>query len=153
MAEWSASAVIEAPIDRVDEILLMVREGPVGAGNAPLLGMLPRVGRMPGMSLRGGPDRFELCYGNQPGGTVEVDRKRHWFAMQGGYKFRAEYLFEPHERGTLLTYSVFNVAPGPAHDTALTRVQFWLSGKLSFGVRRIVRRISTVLGCPVHRAP
>ncbi|MPZ80866.1 MAG: hypothetical protein GEV28_10890 [Actinophytocola sp.] len=115
---------------------------------APLLAAVPGAGRLlPGATLRGGPERFTLHYGGRSaaGGTVEVGRRT--FAMQGGFKFRAEYEFAAHPRGTLLTYRVCNVAPSPHRDRALVRFQFWLSGKLRVGLRGALRRIGSVVGC------
>jgi hypothetical protein len=150
---WSATGVIEASTKEVTDVFLTVHQGSVGWDNAPLLYTIPGGGRwmrMSAVTLAGGPERFTLHYGSHPGGTVEVDRKRRWFAMQGGYKFRAEWSFAPHERGTLLTYSVFNVTPGAARYRALVRFQFWLSGKLKIGLRGILRRIASTLDCAAY---
>lgn len=148
---WTATGVIEAPPERVSEVLLTVREGPVGKGNAPLLSVIPGGGRLlGGATLRGGPTEFALHYGPHPGGTVEVDPAGGYFAFQGGYKFRAEYRFAPHPKGTLLTYRALNVAPPEHQERAAVRLQFWLGGKLKIGLRGALRRIGSMLGCRTY---
>lgn len=145
---WTATGVIEAPLERVVEVLLKAKEGPIGKNNAPLLQMVPGAGHLlKSATLKGGPDSFTVQYGNYPGGTVELDRDGHHFVFQGGYKFRAEYHFAPHPDGTLLTYRAVNVAPAAHQNRALVRFQFWLGGKLKVGLRSGLRRIGKALGC------
>lgn len=149
--EWSATGVIEAPLERVAAVLLAVAEGPVGKGNAPLLWAVPGVGRYFGdTTLRGGPTKFAIHYGSHPGGTVEVDPGRGWFAFQGGFKFRAEYTFAPHPKGTLLTYRAVNVAPAEHRERGVVRFQFWLGGVLKIGLRGGLRRMGKALGCRAY---
>jgi hypothetical protein len=145
---WTATGVIEAPPERVRDTFLVVREGPVGNGNAPLLRLLPGAGRfMTTAHLRGGPHEFTLHYGTHPGGTVEVNPAEGRFAFQGGYKFRAEYHFAPHPEGTLLTYAAINVAPPEHRDRRAVRLQFRLAGRLKIGLRGTLKRIGRDLGC------
>jgi hypothetical protein len=151
--QWSATGVIEAPVTTVCDVFLQVRDGPVTPDNAPLLATVPGAGPLLARAtLRGGPTKFTLHYGNSPaaGGTVEVDTARRWFAMQGGFKFRAEYEFRDHPSGTLLTYSAFNVAPAAHRDRALVRLQFRLAGKLRIGLRGTLRKIGKRLDCRTH---
>ena len=144
---WTATGVIEAPPERVCGVFLVVREGAVGDGNAPLLRALPGAGHLlNAATLSGGPRQFTVCYGTHPGGTVEVDPAKGYFAFQGGYKFRAEYRFSPHREGTLLTYTAINVGPAKA----AVRFQFWLGGKLKVGLRGCLRTIGRRLDCHVH---
>jgi hypothetical protein len=148
---WTATGVIEAPPERVSEVLLTVREGRVGNGNAPLLAVVPGGGRLLGSAnLRGGPTEFTVHYGAHPGGTVEVDPARGYFAFQGGFKFRAEYRFTPHPKGTLLTYRAVNVAPPEHQERAAVRFQFWLGGRLKIGLRGALRRIGSMLSCRTY---
>jgi hypothetical protein len=176
---WRATGVIEAPLERVLDVLLAVSEGPIGPHNAPLLCAVPGAGRLLARAtLRGGPQKFTIHYGwppgrdgdhpdrdgdhpdrdgerpdhdgQQPGGTAEVDRSRGSFSFRGGYKFGAEYYFTPHPKGTLLTYRAFNVAPEQHRDRATVRAQFWLGGKLKIGLRGALRRIGKVLGCRTY---
>lgn len=148
---WTATGVIEAPLERVCDVFLTVREGPVGGGNAPLLRTLPGAGRLMGAAtLRGGPREFSLHYGSHPGGTVEVDAAAGYFAFQGGYKFRAEYRFSAHSAGTLLTYTALNVAPAEHQSRAVVRFQFWLGGRLRVGLRGSLNHIGRRLDCPAY---
>jgi len=146
MQAYEARGVIEAPLDTVRSVFLRVTEGPVGPDNAPLLRGLPGAGRfMTGTTLRGGPTRFTVHYGTQPGGTVEVGPST--FSFRGGYKFGADYEFTAHEQGTLLTYRAHNVAPATHRDRALVRAQFWLAGRLRIGLRGALRTIGGRLDC------
>lgn len=150
---WTATGVIEAPLDRVRDVFLVVRPGPVGGGNAPLLRVLPGAGRFMGSAnLRGGPREFTVHYGTHPGGTVEVDLDSGRFAFQGGYKFRAEYRFTEHRKGTLLTYTAVNVAPAEHRDRGAVRLQFWLGAKLKIGLRGALARVGRELGCRAYPA-
>lgn len=148
---WTATGVIEAPLDDVVATFLHVREGRIGPDNAALLATIPGAGRfLSKATLRGGPDSFTVHYGGDPGGTVERNVTSRTFAFQGGFKFRAEYRFDPHQRGTLLTYRAVNVAP-PAHrDRALVRLQFRLAGRLRIGLRGTLRRIGRTLRCRAY---
>lgn len=148
---WTATGVIEAPPERVCDEFLTVREGPVGDDNARLLRALPGAGRLlRAANLRGGPRQFTVHYGTHPGGMVEVDPSEGRFAFQGGYKFRAEYHFTPHPKGTLLTYKATNVAPQAHRNRGTVRLQFWLGGKLKLGLRGSLKRIGRELGCRTY---
>lgn len=151
---WTATGVIEAPLDRVLDALLAVEEGPISDQNAPLLLGLPGAGAlMKGATLKGGPEHFTLHYGPDPGGTVEVDRDAGYFAFQGGFKFRAEYRFTEHPRGTQLTYEAINVAPPKHRNRTAVRLQFWLGGKLKIGLRGGLRRIGRAVGAATYPEP
>jgi len=149
---WSATGVIEASPERVTEILLTAREGPIGANNAPLLRALPGAGPfLAGVTLKGGPKDFTVHYGlSEPGGTVTVDPDNGYFSFRGGYKFGADYHFTPHPKGTLLTYKTFNVAPETHRNRRAVRFQFWLSGKLRIGLRGGLRHIGKALDCRTY---
>jgi hypothetical protein len=141
---WTATGVIEAPPSEVCDAFLIAHEGRVGGDNAPLLRSLPAAGRLlASATLQGGPREFTIHYGSQPGGTIELDRQAGYFAFQGGYKFRAEYRFTPHPRGTTLTYTAVNVGPP-------SRFQFWLGGKLKAGLRGTLKLIGRRLGCRAY---
>jgi hypothetical protein len=59
-----------------------------------------------------GPEPF-IAAGAQPGGgRVEVDPRQHRIAVQGEWWYRGEYTVEPHPRGSLVVYRVYNIAPG-----------------------------------------
>jgi hypothetical protein len=151
VTEWTATGVIEAPLDKVCAAMLTVHEGRVGRHNAPLLAAIPGAGRlMTAATLRGGPAEFTLHYGSRSpaGGKVEVGKRT--FAMQGGYKFRAEYEFSPHPNGTLLTYRAINVAPPIHRNRTLVRLQFWLGARLKLGLRGALRHIAHTVDCHTY---
>lgn len=148
---WSATGVIEAPPSRVADVLLTATEGPIGAHNAPLLWAVPGAGRLLGRAtLRGGPTTFTIHYGRHPGGTVVVDPVDGRFSFQGGYKFKADYRFTAHPKGTLLTYTATNVAPEEDQNRVAVRFQFWLGGQLKVGLRGGLRRMGKALGCRAY---
>jgi hypothetical protein len=148
---WTATGVIEAPLERVSDVLLVVTEGQIGRRNAPLLRAVPVGGHLlGGATLRGGPRSFTLHYGSHAGGKVEVDPARGFFRFEGGYKFGAEYRFTSHPKGTLLTYKAINVAPPDHRNRAAVRFQFWLGGKLKIGLRSGLRRMGKALGCRAY---
>jgi hypothetical protein len=148
---WTATGVIEAAPESVSRAMLSVEEGSISDTNAPLLQALPGAGRLlRSATLVGGPATFTVHYGRLPGGTVAVDRDRGRFSFQGGYKFRAEYQFTPHPKGTLLTYRAINVAPAAHQRRLAVRFQFWLGGHLKIGLRGALRRIGRLLDCPAY---
>jgi hypothetical protein len=150
---WTATGVIEAPLEEVTATFLKVTEGRVSKDNAPLLHVVPGAGKLLGnATLRGGPTQFTVHYGPYPGATVEVDREHGYFAFQGGYKFRAEYRFTTHPKGTLLTYRAINVAPASHQNRAPVRFQFWLGGVLKIGLRGGLRRMGKALSCRAYAA-
>jgi hypothetical protein len=151
VTEWTATGVIEAPLEKVCATMLTVHEGRISRTNAPLLAAVLGAGRlMAGATLRGGPSHYTLHYGSRSpaGGTVEVGKRT--FAMQGGFKFRAEYEFSPHPSGTLLTYRAVNVAPPTHRDRPLVRLQFWLGARLKIGLRGALRRIAHTVDCHTY---
>lgn len=101
-------------------------------------------------SLRGGPTKYTIHYGHGPSGVVEVDPVAGRFVFQGGYKFRAEYHFTSHLKGTLLTYKAINVAPDDHRNRAAVRLQFWLAGRLKIGLRGGLRQIGEALECRAY---
>jgi hypothetical protein len=50
--------------------------------------------------------------------SLEVDKKQHRAAIQGEWWYRGVYAIDPHARGSLLVYQVYNIAPG---------VSWWLA--------------------------
>lgn len=101
-------------------------------------------------NLRGGPHEFTVHCGTHPGGTVEVNPDEGRFAFQGGYKFRAEYHFTPHRKGTLLTYTAINVAPPEQQHRRTVRLQFWLGARLKVGLRSSLKRVGREPGCRAY---
>jgi hypothetical protein len=72
---WTATGVIEAPLERVSAAFLTVTEGRVDRANAPLLNVVPGAGRLlGGATLRGGPTEFTVHYGRHEGGRSRWTR-------------------------------------------------------------------------------
>ncbi|MQA86130.1 MAG: PPOX class F420-dependent oxidoreductase [Streptosporangiales bacterium] len=138
------AGVVEAPAEKVTELALAVRPGPVGPDNAFLLDGGSDV------VLAGGPRRFA-----GPHIHVEVDREHRVFATEGNWWYRGEYTFEPHERGTIVVHRVYNIARVGRWAVPLVLLQYRLSGMftahtLMTQVEGVLRRIGDRLGCPAY---
>jgi hypothetical protein len=92
--------VIEAPPDRVAEVLLDVRPG----------GRSPIATRGEVAETDPGDDFVVVQDGSSM--TVSVDRARRSVTLQGEWWYRGVTSIEPDPRGSRVVYRVFNVAPG-----------------------------------------
>ena len=45
------------------------------------------------------------------GAIIQADAERRVLSVSGHWWFRGEYAVSPHERGSLVVYSMFNIAP------------------------------------------
>ncbi|MER5620960.1 hypothetical protein [Streptosporangium sp. NPDC002544] len=135
---FEAAGVIEAPVGRVERLLLAVRPGPVGADNVWLLAEHGGV-------VAGGPERFTL---STPIHTMTVEVGEHTIAFQGGWWYRGEYAVEPHSEGALLTHRVRNVATWGRWGVPLAN-RFFMGFDRSTrdGFTAGLRRIGDELGC------
>lgn len=99
--QWSASGLLEAPLDKTWEKLLDT------------FSMLSPQQRRE-LEREGGPDVWKMSAGKQGEGRIhlEVDKKHHRVAVQGEWWYRGVYSITAHPRGSLLVYQVYNVAPG-----------------------------------------
>ena len=97
-AQWSVSGIVEAPVERVWDALVE---------SNPYLSAADR-------ATIAHSETFTTSAGKPGEGraTVEVDRRRHQIAVQGEWWYRGVHSVEPHLRGSLVTYEVYNVAPG-----------------------------------------
>lgn len=75
---FEAAGTIEAPVERVERLMLAVRPGPVGPDNAWLMSQT-------GGTIEGGPERFTL---RRAGHAMTVEVVGQTFAMQGGWWYR-----------------------------------------------------------------
>src|SRR5256885_414574 len=144
---FDTSAVIAAPPERVADLLLTARPGPVGPENGWLVTHARYAHRA---TLKGGPDRFDVDSGNGYTLTLEVDRARKTAALQGGWWHRGEYAITPEPGGgTRLRYRVFNVARQPTWLVALSHRFFIGYGtKVRIGLQRLAADIETELTPP-----
>ena len=92
--------VIEAPPDRVAEVLLDVRPG----GRSPIATRGEVTETDPGDDFVVVQDGSRL--------TVSVDRARRSVTLQGEWWYRGVTGVEPDPRGSLVVHRIFNVAPG-----------------------------------------
>ncbi|MQA04748.1 MAG: hypothetical protein GEV07_19185 [Streptosporangiales bacterium] len=95
-----STGVVETPVERVRDLVLTVRPGPVSDTNGWLLTDL-------GETLSGGPQRFTLTIA---GGTQTVELSADTLAIQGGWWYRGEWTVAVTGDGTQVTYRVYNVA-------------------------------------------
>jgi hypothetical protein len=93
-------AVVEAPPDRVAEVLLDVRPG----GRSPLV----TDGEV---TETDGGDDFVIVRGGSRI-TVSVDRAARSVALQGEWWYRGVTSVEPDPRGSRVVHRIFNVAQG-----------------------------------------
>ncbi len=135
-SQWSASGILEAPLDKVWEKLL---------DTFPMLSSQERSE----LERAGSPDVLKMSAGKHGEGRIhlEVDKNRHQVAVQGEWWYRGVYTLTPHTRGSLLVYQVYNVAPG---------VGWWLAQlfqgpeharKMDAQLQALLRTIGNQLGC------
>ena len=125
-------AVVEAPPERVAEVLLDVRPG----GRSPIAtsGEVAEAGE--------GDDFVVVRDGSRL--TVSVDRAGRSVALQGEWWYRGVTSVEPDPRGSRVVHRIFNVAPN--HGWA---VRFVARGPLNSAPRtfaEMVHRLGVLLG-------
>jgi hypothetical protein len=147
---FDTSAVIAAPPERVADLLLTARPGPVGPDNGWLV-THSRYARQ--ATLSGGPNRFEVDSGNGRTLTFEIDRERRIVFLQGGWWHRGEYAITSDPAGgTRLSYQISNVARQPIWLVALShRLFIGYAAKVRIGLQRLAADIETELTPPSTR--
>ena len=99
LAGWTVAGTVAAPVAQVWDTLL---------AGTPLLSPADKQAA----ARAAGPEPF-VAASAQPGeGRVEVDTRGHRLTVQGEWWYRGEYTVEPHPRGSLVVYRVYNIAPG-----------------------------------------
>lgn len=95
--QWATSGVVEAPVERVWDQVLATTPG------------LPTAGTRAGARAP-----YRVATGSAGAGKVifEIDPQRCSIAAEGEWWYRGVYAVTPHTRGSLVTYSVYNIAPG-----------------------------------------
>jgi hypothetical protein len=147
---FDTSAVIAAPPERVADLLLTARPGPVGPDN----GWLVTHSRYAQQAtLNGGPDRFDVDSGDGRTLTFEIDRAHKTAALQGGWWHRGEYAITPEPSGgTRLHYQVVNAARQPIWLVSLShRFFIGYASKVRIGLQRLAADIETELTAPNAR--
>jgi hypothetical protein len=136
-------ALVEAPPDRVAELLLDVRPGgrsPLAVGGEAAGGEVTETGEVTGT---GEGDSFDVVKDGSRM-TVTVDRDRRAVALQGEWWYRGVTSVEPDPRGSRVVHRIFNVAEG-----AGWAVRFVSRGPLNAAPRTfadMVHRIGETLG-------
>lgn len=137
--DWSVSGVVEAPVERVWPILLE---------NFSSVGIDPKV-----VEAYSGPQPYHTTIGKAGNGkiTVEVDKVQHSILIQGEWWYRGVHTVTPHPRGSLVTYNVYNIAPGIGHWAAQ-----WVQGrekasKMKGDLQTSLDTIGRRLGCAVSK--
>lgn len=99
-ASWMATGVVEAPVEQVWEAYVATISQFSSEEKA-------------AVARANGPVRFSLYKAEEYGAAtahMEADRQQHTFVLQGGWWYRGVHSIEPHERGSLLLYRVYNLA-------------------------------------------
>jgi hypothetical protein len=140
----TVSGIVEAPIERVVELLLN--------GDARLLLSANQSRKL---VLRGGPDYFIATFGEHIDASslkdsqdVAIDRVNNRFVIQGHWWYRGVYTIEPHKRGSLLVYRVYNVAS--YLRWAVPVMQSGLPSQMNEGMQQLLTAVSDRLQCAVH---
>jgi hypothetical protein len=97
-AQWVVSGVIEASLEKTWQVYLET---------------YPNISEQDKNAIKQSSQLFKatLGKGNQGKIYLEVDPSQYSIAVQGEWWYRGVHRLEPHPRGTLLTYSVYNIAP------------------------------------------
>jgi hypothetical protein len=139
------TGVVETSPERVADLLLAVRPGPIGGRNAWLLSATGATG-----TLSGGPRVF-TAHMTAHSMTVEVDEST--LGLQGGWWYRGEYTVAPHPQGTLLSHRVLNVAQRMRWGVpAANRFFIGREKGQRDGLTTLLGRIGDELGCAAYLA-
>ncbi len=99
--QWQAAGTVHAPVEQVWKILLETQ---------PILtdSMRDEIARTKKGSV------FSVSKGEHGEGriTIEVDAQANWIAVQGEWWYRGVHTVAPHKQGSLVTYSIYNIASG-----------------------------------------
>lgn len=133
-AGWTASGIVEAPVETVWQIMLEM--------NPLLTEDDQRTINHSGKQL------FATTTGKHLEGkvTIEVDASQHSIAVQGEWWYRGIHAVEPHARGSLVIYRVYNVAPGLSR-WMVPLMQRPFKHQMRDQLRLLIDEIGKQLGC------
>ncbi len=114
--DWSVSGIVEAPVEQVWPLVLDSFRSTGIDMNA----VENYRGQQPYITSIGKAGEGKI--------TVEVNKIQHSIATQGEWWYRGVYIVTPHSRGSLVTYDVYNIAPGIGHWAAQ-----WFQGRENAG--------------------
>ncbi len=138
---WVVSGIIEAPVEQVWEAFFE---------STPLVSASDKQT----VARESGPVRLAGYVGAYSGGIsskahTEIDKQHRFIAVQGGWWYRGVHSIEPHERGSLISYRVYNLEQGPARWLIP-----WMNPKLGEqmkqGMLDTLHQISEKLHCKVY---
>jgi hypothetical protein len=136
--QWSASGVVEAPVNDVWQALLEADAALTPADRTAIAH--DRSGQFTKTTGQPGQGRIH----------VEVDSARRSIAIQGEWWYRGVHSVESHERGSLLTYRVYNVAPGIGWWAAQFVQGAQHARTMDGQVQVLLRAIGQKLGCDAY---
>lgn len=147
---WKVTGVVEAPVERVAELLLDVRPGPASGANTLVLSTAS-VAAMGRIVLHGGPRLFTAVIGQPPATSidVEVDQDRRSIAVQGHRCYRGVHTVESRERGSLLVHRVDNIA-APTTRWIVPLMQRRQLHTMRQDLERLLAAIGERLGCATY---
>ena len=131
----TVAGVIEAPVPQVWTALL---------DSNPLLTPEDREA----IARHSGPQPWSSIKGEHLQGRthIEVDPQRHRIAVEGDWWYRGVHSVEAHERGSLLVYRVYNIAPGVTR-LAVPLMQRGLGGQMRDQLQQLLGALGTRLHC------
>ncbi len=135
--DWSVSGVVEAPVEQVWPLVL---DGFRSTG-IDMEAVRNYRGLQPYVTSIGKPGNGKI--------TVEVDKVQHSIATQGEWWYRGVYSVTSHSRGSLVTYDVYNIAPGIGHWAAQWFQGCENAGKMKGQLQSSLDAIAKCLGCTV----
>src|SRR6266511_3922356 len=130
---YEVAAVVEAPVEKVTEHLFaknpFVPESVFQPGD-------PAITRLPD-----GEEYIKVGHG-----SLHQNRARRMVGYQGGWWYRGEFSVEPHPKGSLYVYRVYNVAKKWRYMVPL--VQFGMAAQVEQGAAAGIAGLGDELGCP-----
>lgn len=142
---FTVAGVVEAPYQKVVDLLMSVRPGAVDRDN----GFYLYDEQGPRLTLRGGPERFVAgIAGDADGLHLDVDRSAKSIGVEGQWWFRGECHVEPHPKGARIIQMGFNIARTARWMVPLVRIG--VAAKQRESAQRLLRRIGERLGARAY---
>lgn len=137
-AGWTATGIVEAPVEQVWQALLEF---------SPYLSAADRRA----ITSTSGPQVFSASRGQPEAGRVhiEADKKQHRLVVKGEWWYCGVHSVEPHPRGSLLAYRIYNVAPGLGWWLAQLMQGPQAASKIRGELQTLLTTIGQRLGCKV----
>lgn len=137
---WTVSGVVEAAVDQVWPLLMRNSLQAIGLDASAVENDHDS---QPYIISIGKPGEGKI--------TVEVDMVHHNIATQGEWWYRGVYSVSPHPHGSLVTYDVYNIAPGIGWWAAQLVQGRENAGKMKSQLQAGLDAIGKQLGCAVFQ--